>query len=162
MRIFHESDLLVAEAIDAGLLDGLDAPSLAGLVSCFTYEHRSPVPPGEPWFPSSSIRQRVQALDRLAADLNADEQAAGLALTRPPETAFFALAYAWVAGEPLDEVLEDEDLSGGDFVRNAKLLIDLLGQIAEAATEADTARTARQAAAAVHRGVVAASSVDAP
>ena len=56
-------------------------------------------------------------------------------------------------------MLEDEELSGGDFVRNAKLLIDLLGQISDAAPSPDTARTAREAADRIFRGVVAASSV---
>ncbi len=56
-------------------------------------------------------------------------------------------------------MLADEDLSGGDFVRNVKLLIDLLGQVAEAAPNPATARTARQATDQILRGVVAASSV---
>ena len=45
-RTYHESDLLVAEAMSSGLLDGLDPAALAGLVSCFTYEHRGPGRPG--------------------------------------------------------------------------------------------------------------------
>ncbi len=159
VRIFHESDLLVAEALETGLLDDLDPASLAGMVSCLTYEHRSPNPPDAPWFPSAEVRRRVMALDQLAADLNLDEQAAGLPLSRPPDPGFFALAYAWAAGEALDDVLADEDLSGGDFVRNVKLLIDLLGQVAEAAPDPTTARTARQATDQILRGVVAASSV---
>ncbi len=56
-------------------------------------------------------------------------------------------------------MLEDEELSGGDFVRNAKLLIDLLGQVADAASSPETARTAREAADRIFRGVVSASSV---
>jgi ATP-dependent RNA helicase HelY len=43
-------------------------------------------------------------------------------------------------------------------VRNIKQLIDLLRQIGEIAPSADTARTARQAAELLFRGVVAASS----
>jgi ATP-dependent RNA helicase HelY len=159
VRIFHESDLLVAEALEDGLLDDLDPAVLAGLVSCFTYEHRSPLPPAPPWFPSPAVRQRVERLEQLAAGLNADELAADLALTRPPDPGFFAIAHAWAAGEPLDQVLEDEELSGGDFVRNAKLLIDLLGQVAEASANPSTAATARQAGDRIFRGVVAASSV---
>ena len=159
VRIFHESDLLVAEALETGLLDDLDPASLAGMVSCLTYEHRSPNPPDAPWFPSAEVRRRVMELDQLAADLNLDEQAAGLPTSRPPDPGFFALAYAWAAGEALDDVLADEDLSGGDFVRNVKLLIDLLGQVAEAAPNPATARTARQATDQILRGVVAASSV---
>ena len=159
VRIFHESDLLVAEALETGLLDDLDPASLAGMVSCLTYEHRSPSPAAPPWFPSGDLRRRVAELDQLAAELNADEQASGLPTTRPPDPGFFALAYAWAAGEALDDVLADEDLSGGDFVRNVKLLVDLLGQVAQAAPQVATAATARQAAEQIMRGVVAASSV---
>jgi ATP-dependent RNA helicase HelY len=159
VRIFHESDLLVAEALDAGLLDDTDPATLAGLASCFTYEHRSPLPPAPAWYPSPAVRRRVTALEQIAAGLAADEEEVGLPQTRPPDSGFFALAYAWAAGEPLDEVLEDEELSGGDFVRNAKLLIDLLGQVADAAPSPETARTAREAADRIFRGVVAASSV---
>ena len=35
------------------------------------------------------------------------------------------LAHAWAAGEDLAEVISDEEISGGDFVRNIKQLIDL-------------------------------------
>ncbi|MEZ5142740.1 MAG: DEAD/DEAH box helicase [Acidimicrobiales bacterium] len=157
VRLFHESDLLVAEALAEGVLDGLDPAALAGLVSCFTYEHRSPVPPEPAWFPSPALRQRVDRLGVIAADLQADEQRLGLPLTRPPDPTFFALAHAWAAGTALDLVLEDEDLSGGDFVRNVKQLVDLLRQIGDAAVDPGTADTARRAADAVFRGVVAAS-----
>ena len=132
-RIFHESDLLLAEAIGAGLLDDLDPAALAGLVSCFTYEHRSPEAPPAPWFPSPKVRDRWRAIAKLATELNRIEDEAGLDMTRPPEPTFLAIAHAWAAGETLDEVLEDEDLAAGDFVRNVKQLIDVLGQVAEVA-----------------------------
>ncbi len=155
---YHEADLLVAEAMTAGLLDGLDPASLAGLVSCFTYEHRGPGTPEAPWFPSRLVRTRWNELDRLADELRADEEAAGLPPTRPPDPGFVALAHAWAAGEPLGEVLGDEELSGGDFVRNVKTLIDLVRQVGDVAPDPATARTARQAADALHRGVVSISS----
>jgi ATP-dependent RNA helicase HelY len=157
-RAYHESDLLVAEAMASGLLDGLDPAALAGLVSCFTYEHRGPGPSPPPWFPSRLVRDRWGELERLADELRADEEAAGLPATRPPDPGFLALAHAWAAGEPLGEVLGDEDVSGGDFVRNIKTLIDLVRQIGEVAPDPDTARAARQAAEALHRGVVSISS----
>ena len=60
-------------------------------------------------------------------------------------------------------MLEDEELSGGDFVRNVKQLIDLLRQIGQAAPSetgrSETARAANQAADALLRGVIAASSM---
>jgi len=158
VRIFHESDLLIAECLTEGLFDGLDPASLAGLASCFTYEHRSPLPPDPPWFPSDAVRARADHLIRLAGELNADEKRSRLPLTRTPDPTFFALAHAWAAGETLDHVLDDEALSGGDFVRNAKQLIDLVRQIGDAAPNPETARTARAAADGLFRGVVAAAS----
>jgi ATP-dependent RNA helicase HelY len=157
-RTYHESDLLVAEAMASGLLDDLDPAALAGLVSCFTYEHRGPGPAPPAWFPSRLVRGRWGELERLADELRADEEVAGLPATRPPDPGFLALAHAWAAGEPLGEVLGDEEVSGGDFVRNIKTLIDLVRQIGEVAPDPDTARAARQAADALHRGVVSISS----
>jgi hypothetical protein len=55
-------------------------------------------------------------------------------------------------------VLDDEELSGGDFVRNIKQLTDLLRQIGDIAPNPATAAAARSAAEALFRGVVAASS----
>jgi ATP-dependent RNA helicase HelY len=158
VRIFHESDLLVAECLEAGLLDDLDPASLAGVVSCFTYEHRASGPPPEPWFPSGTLRHRVEQIEQIATELNADERRLGLSLTRGPDPGFLALAHAWAAGEGLDEVLADEEISGGDFVRNIKQLLDLLRQIADTAVDPSTASAAREASQALFRGVVAASS----
>ena len=64
-RLFHESDLLVAECLLAGLLDGLDAADLAGLLSVFVYEHRSPEPAPAPWFPSPDVPPAMAADHRL-------------------------------------------------------------------------------------------------
>ena len=55
-------------------------------------------------------------------------------------------------------MLGDEEMPGGDFVRTVKQLVDLLKQLGDAAAEPETAATARTAADALLRGVVAASS----
>ncbi|MGK2948163.1 MAG: DEAD/DEAH box helicase [Acidimicrobiales bacterium] len=157
-RTYHEADLLVAEAMTTGLLDDLDVPSLAALVSCFTYEHRGRDRPPEPQFPSSTVRERARALARLSDELNADEAAAGLPRTRLLDPGFVHLAHAWASGNGLASVLEHEELSGGDFVRNVKQLIDLLRGIGDVAPVPATAARARQAADALQRGVVTATS----
>jgi len=158
VRIYHECDLLIAEALEEGVLDDLDPAATAGLASAFVYEARASGPDLEPWFPNRSVARRAERLVQLAGELNADERALGLPPTRTPDAAFFPLAHAWAAGDDLDHVLADEDLSGGDFVRTTKQLIDLLRQLGDAASNRTTAATARRAADAVHRGVVAASS----
>ena len=158
-RTYHESDLLVAEALVTGLFDDLDGPSLAAMASCFTYEHRGRDQPPAPRFPSSTIRERFGVLAGLAADLLVDEEAAGLPGTRPPDAGFAHLAYAWASGTGLAEVLEQADLSGGDFVRNIKQLADLLRGLGGIAPTPATAARARQAADSLQRGVVTATSV---
>ena len=158
-RIYHECDLVVAEALGAGLLDGLDPVAVTTLASAFTYETRRAGTGPQPWFPDAETKRRWSEIDRLAADLNQAEKEAGLPLTRRPEAAFFAPAYGWASGEDLGEVVADEDMSGGDFVRNIKQLLDLLRQLGVVAAEAQTAESARQGAELLFRGVVAASSV---
>jgi ATP-dependent RNA helicase HelY len=157
-RTFHESDLLVVECIRQGLLDGLDAPTLAGLVSVFVYEHRSPDAPPAPWYPSPLARRRWQSIAQISYDLQDMEEQEGLSVHRPPDPTFVAVAYAWAAGEGFAEVVAEEELSGGDFVRTMKQLIDLVRQLALVAPSRDTRRVAEQAAEALFRGVVAASS----
>ena len=158
-HLYHECDLLIAEALETGVFDDLDPAAVAGLVSVFTYEHRSATPAPPPWFPSEKVRRRYSEIERLARELNTDEHDAALAQTRAPDPGFVAIAHAWAAGGDLDGVLEDEDLSGGDFVRNVKQVIDLLRQIADAAPDHTTRRTANQAADNCFRGLIAASSV---
>jgi ATP-dependent RNA helicase HelY len=197
-RIYHEADLLVAETLEAGLLDGLDPASVAALVSVFTFEPRgsgsappnrfgrpSPSPeadrrrrpareagartrPGRDDGRKDELERRWRAVEQLARRLGADETAAGLPPTRalaglPPTRAldpgFSPVAYAWAAGGDLGRVLADEEVSGGDFVRNVKQLIDLLRQIEQVAPLPSTARAAGRAADELFRDIVAASSV---
>ena len=161
-RLYHESDLLVAEALRAGLFDDLDPSAVAGLASTFTYETRGPGPGPQPAFPSAKVRRRWADLERLAAELNQAEDEAGLPLTRPPDAGFLALAFSWAAGDDLGDVIADDEMSGGDFVRNVKQLIDLLRQIRTVALEPATAKAAGEAADRLFRGVVAASSTVGP
>ncbi|MBU6328378.1 MAG: DEAD/DEAH box helicase [Acidobacteria bacterium] len=157
VSIFHESDLLITEVLHAGVLDGLDAPTLAGLVSGFVHERRASAPELEEWFPSSAVASRARTIMGIAEDLARDERRLGLPATRLPDMTFLPLAHGWAAGEDLGHVLAEEEVSGGDFVRTVKQLIDLLRQIGDAAPDPQTAQTARAAADALLRGVVAAS-----
>jgi ATP-dependent RNA helicase HelY len=97
--------------------------------------------------------------------LEADEAARGLELTREPDTGFVWPIYRWARGEPLSKVLAsaqglDGDLPAGDFVRWARQVVDLLGQLAEAAGAASPVREAARAAmTAINRGVLAYTSI---
>ena len=153
-RIYHDLDLLVAETLAAGMLDDLDPPTLAGVVSAFTHEHRSPAPPPPIWFPSKIGRVRFDAIEQLASDIRRAERRHGLPESRPPEAGFAVAAHAWAAGDDLASLL-DAELSAGDFVRNVKQLVDLLRQMAATAPIIATRSSAAGAADRLHRGVVA-------
>lgn len=158
-RIYHECDLLVASCIEDGLLDGLDPPAVAALVSTFTYEFRGQgtAPPAE--FATADMRQRWEHIEQRAKDLNALEVRTGLPETRFPDGGFAPLAHGWAAGRDLEAVIAGEDMAVGDFVRNIKQLIDLVRQLGGLAPNAATAAACHAAADALFRGVVAASSV---
>jgi len=161
-RVYCETDLLVSESLREGVFDGLGPPDLAAVVSCFTYERRGPEgdgpQPPRRW-PSGATRTRARSVERIWHDLNLAERDAGLHETRPPDPGFAAALHGWVSGDDLADVLDEEETTGGDFVRNTKQCIDLLRQIGEIAPDPATAATARNAAAAAFRGLVATSSV---
>ena len=161
-RLNSEGELVVAEALREGRLDGIDAASMAAVVSCFTFQRRGPenneAAPPRRW-PNQEVARRSRALDGVWRDLQLAEREGRLPETRRPDPGFTAAIYGWVQGEDLADVLEDEEMTGGDFVRNVKQTIDLLRQIGEVAPEKSTAATARAAADACLRGVIAASSI---
>ena len=115
----------------------------------------------EVWFPSGKVQRRWAEVERLASELNATERDAGLPLTRSPDPGFFAAAHGWACGDDLADVIADEAVTGGDFVRNMTQLEDLLRQLASVteSTSPATSTAAEQAADRLLRGVVAASSV---
>ncbi|HEV2362217.1 MAG TPA: hypothetical protein VGS21_10985, partial [Acidimicrobiales bacterium] len=165
--IYHDADLLICEAAVEGLFDGLDAPSLAALVSTFTHEtRRGEAPPAV--FQSARLFRRFEALQDLARDLRADERRLHLPITRDLDPGFTSIAAAWARGEDLATVLSpgsrrrshtgEPTMTGGDFVRGMKNLIDLLKQLSTTLAGTPSGRVAGRAAEALLRGVVAAAS----
>jgi ATP-dependent RNA helicase HelY len=152
-RVFHESDLLVAETIATKLLDGLDPTSLAALCSCFVYEYRSPDPAPDPTFPSNQLKSRFRQIESLSKRLQREESAAGLTPHRAPDAGYIDTVTSWASGGELTDLL-DEDTTPGDFVRTMKQLIDLLRQVGQHAPDDITRSVASEAVQRVLRGVV--------
>jgi ATP-dependent RNA helicase HelY len=149
--LYTELDLLAAECLRRGLWEGLDPAGLAACVSALTFESRVPGEPAR--LPGGRAREVLAAMVGLWGELSAAEQQHRLSFLREPDLGFAWAAHAWARGKPLDAVL-GEDLTPGDFVRAAKQVIDLLGQIAVAAGE-PLAGVAQAAVGALRRGVVA-------
>lgn len=152
-RIYGEGDILVGEALDAGLLEGLSPSEVAALVSSVVYEarERHPLASGMPTQPSA---ERYERLRRLWREVRRAEDAHQVQLCRELEPGFGEAIFDWAEGKPLESVLEETEMAPGDFVRNCKQLVDLLRQIEEVAG-GETARLVARARASVLRGVVA-------
>jgi ATP-dependent RNA helicase HelY len=152
-RIYGEGDVLMAEALAEGLLDGLEPPEVAALVSTIVYESRERNPrTSEMPTPASVERyRRFQAIWRRIREAEDRHQ---VELCRELEDGFAAPIYRWAGGESLEDVLRETDMSPGDFVRTCKQVLDLLRQIEDVAP-ADPAAVIRLARQAVNRGVVA-------
>ncbi|MCZ7630087.1 MAG: hypothetical protein M5U19_14020 [Microthrixaceae bacterium] len=150
--IFHESDLLVSISIGSDLLEGLDPPDLAAMVSCFTHEHRGSGRPPPPRLPTRGLQDRFGELRSLWRRLSTQEAGLALPVTPEPSAGFATAARMWCSGAGLGICLDD-DLSGGDFVRNARNLVDLLSQVAGLGSPG-TASAAAAAADVISRDVV--------
>jgi superfamily II RNA helicase len=169
--LYHEADLLIAESLRAGLLNGLEPAALAAVVSSFCFETRRDreqvlaPPPG-------AVAAAIAAISELSEQLGESERALGLPVTRGVEAGFAVLARDWARGRDLRRVLQPgadrtdgrrgrpvrQVMTGGDFVRNMKQVIDLLRQLAAVAPDEAVRSNAAAAASRLKRGVVAASS----
>ncbi|GAA0965629.1 DEAD/DEAH box helicase [Actinocorallia libanotica] len=157
-RIYSELDLLTAESLREGLWDGLGPAELAACVSALVYESRQPDDAAPPKIPPGT-REVLTRMVRLWGELEGVEKDNQVSFQREPDLGFAWAAYRWTGGEDLDEVLTEAGMTAGDFVRAIKQLMDLLGQIADAAGPGPVRDTARKAADEMRRGVVAYSSV---
>ncbi|MFU8871501.1 DEAD/DEAH box helicase [Micromonospora sp. SL4-19] len=159
-RIWTEADLLVAECLRRKIWDGLSPAELAAAVSVVVFEARRDVDERAS-LPRGAVADAVDETFKLWSDIEADEAARGLAVTREPDLGFAWPIYRWARGEALAKVLAsghqiDGEMPAGDFVRWARQVVDLLGQVADSGgASAELRGTARQAIAAVNRGVLA-------
>ncbi|WP_104523870.1 DEAD/DEAH box helicase [Blastococcus atacamensis] len=157
-RIWSEADLLVAESLRAGVWRGLTPAELAAAVSTLVFEARRDTP-GLPAVPAGKVAAAIGEMRAIRSRLQDVELDHGVRATRDLDLGFAWAAYRWADGQSLDRVLAGAEqagteLSGGDFVRWTRQLIDLLDQLAKVADDA-VARTARAAVERIRRGVVA-------
>ncbi|MFI6072616.1 DEAD/DEAH box helicase [Actinoplanes sp. NPDC051343] len=159
-RIWSEADLLVAECLRQGIWEGLAPDELAAAASMVLYESRREGD-DRASVPKGPVTSAVDACTKLWGEIASDESEHGLTLTREPDPGFVWPMYRWARGEPLAKVLSsghnyDADMPAGDFVRWARQVLDLLGQIKDAPAASVAVRdAARLAIATVNRGVLA-------
>ncbi|MGB7448137.1 MAG: DEAD/DEAH box helicase [Ornithinimicrobium sp.] len=161
-RIYTEHDLVAAQCLRAGTWQRLDAPSLAAVVSTLIHEPRSEET-SEAVLPNVESTEAFHEMEAVWIQLRAREAGHGLPSPRELDAGIAVMVHRWAAGGTLEQVLRGSDLSAGDFVRRCKQIIDLLGQIRQAAggsASPEVAQTASRASAGMLRGVVAADRLD--
>jgi ATP-dependent RNA helicase HelY len=159
-RLYTEKDLLAAECLRHDVWKRLDAPGLAAAVSALVHEPRHEEADVAPRMPTDDVAEAVVSMERLWSEIEDLETAHDLQTTSMPDGGMAWMVHRWASGERLDTVLRGQDVAAGDFVRRCKQLVDLLDQVADAATDPVLRRTARTAVDAVLRGVVAADRLD--
>jgi superfamily II RNA helicase len=190
-RIYHESDLLVAEAVAGDILDGAEPSVLAGVLSSLVFERRrarrvaghrgrhqgrtdrgagiqsTRGRRGRQGSDRLGERRRTELTERLvilghyAEQVRTLEEIHLVPRTRQPEPGLAGAVAAWTRGATFGVVLEVAaqdvgEIAPGDFVRTAKQVADLVGQVALVARDPATAAAAAAAADLLLRDVVAA------
>ena len=159
MRLYSDMDLVAAESLRDGLWDDLTPSELAAVLSALVYETRRADDASAPRVPGGRVQPALVETVRVWGQLDALERENKLDFLREPDLGFAWAAYRWAEGDDLDEVLGGTDLAAGDFVRWMKQLLDLAGQVADAAGDSPLRKTARETVRALKRGVVAYSSL---
>ena len=113
----------------------------------------APLPTQETSRATTRLREIWTELEELAARHR-------LPATPALDAGIATAVHRWAAGETLGVVLRGQDLTAGDFVRRCKMIVDLLGQVATAATDPVVRSKARAAMDLVLRGVVSADRLD--
>jgi ATP-dependent RNA helicase HelY len=153
--IFHESDLLIVEVMNRGILDNLSVNDLVAVLSTLVYEPRGGDNGGPPRWPSDLVRQRFKRVEKVSLQLQDMQREKGMHLHRAPNGGLAFETTGWASGKPLSKIL-DPDLTPGDFVRSMRQLIDLLRQISTTTTNDSLRQVALDASCALDRGVVSA------
>jgi ATP-dependent RNA helicase HelY len=155
MRLYSELDLVAAESLRLKVWDALSPSELGAALSTLVFEARRPDDASAPRLPGGRAKEAIAAMVRIWGDLDALERDNRLDFLRQPDLGFAWAAYRWAEGDDLDDVLGSIELAAGDFVRWMKQLIDLAGQVGNAAADSPVRRNARELVERLRRGVVA-------
>ena len=149
-KIYGETDLLIAESIQAGVFNQLSPADLVAVISSCIYESRNEeaakVPRGE-------VQNALAIISKIYGKIHEAESDLNLEPMRAPDFGFCWASHKWASGHSLTSILKGSDLTVGDFVRSMKQIIDLLRQLRAAAPDLQV--VIDHALAKIDRGVIA-------
>lgn len=153
-RIYGELDLVTAQCVVHGVFDGLTAPELAAVLSSLVFRARAMDgrrPVRMPDRHSEAAQVRLRGVWR---DVGLVERDHRVDRGPEPDIGFAEAAHAWASGSDLADVLTLSGLPAGDVVRWVRQVIDVAGQVADAAGPGKLRTTCREVVTAMRRGVV--------
>lgn len=149
--VHGETEIVLAEALHDGLFTKLEPPGFAAVISALVHESRRGDPESFRW-PSQQVKRTVSEVRMRASAFRALELASlDDTLTREPDPALVGVVHGWATGMSLDEVLP-EAMTGGDFVRGMRQVIDVCRQISQ--TDTAVADLASETIFCIDHGVV--------
>ena len=158
--VYAESDLLLTESISLNLFQDLTIPELGSVFSSFVFESRLRFDVNQVSVPTKNVRDILMKIEAIYYELDKRERDLGFTLLRPIDAGFAIAVYDWLSGEPISTILEDSDLSPGDFVRWIKQIMDLSNQLISAEVDASFKKQCYQLREALDYGIVNASEMD--
>jgi ATP-dependent RNA helicase HelY len=134
-KIYGETDLLIAEAIQAEVFTPLSPADLVSVISSCIYESRNEEAAK---IPRGDVQVALAAISKIYGKIHDAESDLNLEPMRAPDFGFCWASHRWASGHSLTSILKDSDLTVGDFVRSMKQIIDLLRQLRGAAPQLQT------------------------
>jgi superfamily II RNA helicase len=131
----HDNELLVAEMIDRGVLDGASLPEAAALCSCLLEESRSGE--GAAWRlflkKRPGLRKKLHQVEAVAEAVWQCQRGHHVTIPATIHPGFMPSVFRWASGDDDWSGVVEESFGGheGDLIRAMRRLIDLLRQIGE-------------------------------
>jgi hypothetical protein len=155
----HDNELLVAEMVDRGILEGLALPEAAAVCSCLIEEARSGDPAAARLFLAkrARLKRKVRDLETAADEVVREQRLRRIPMPVTVSTGFMPSVFRWASGEEDWGGIVEESFGGheGDLIRAFRRLIDLLRQLSESPeVSAPLATLLGRAARVVDRGIV--------
>ena len=176
--LYHEADLLLAELLGLGVLDGAEPAVLCGVLSSLIFEPRRArrLPGGAATQRKKGkkgalpdrlggqrrreLAERLSVVSEASERLHAIEEVHLVPRTRGVEPGLATAVTAWARGASLSTVLavarrDIGDIAPGDFVRVVKQVADLTEQVARSTSDPLLSQAAANAVPLLIRSVVA-------
>ncbi|WP_418968611.1 DEAD/DEAH box helicase [Alloscardovia omnicolens] len=161
-HIYSENDLLLAQCIEAGIFDDLNAQECAALVTAFVYESRygsAGEPSHYPGGAKGTLATNVARIKILDKELQLLCESCDVDDLGEIDYGLVEIMFDWVSDKPLTEVLRNaRDLTAGDFVRACQRTNDVLTQLAHIGTlrhDEHLTKVANEAYDVINHGIVA-------